>query len=44
MIIRCHHDMFDRYGIYVAQITTDMFRLSQALPRSLLIPDFSPSL
>jgi len=23
----CHHDMIDRYGISVLQITTDMFHL-----------------
>jgi hypothetical protein len=36
--------MVDRYEIYVAQITTNMFRLSQALPRSFLIHDLSPGL
>jgi hypothetical protein len=23
-----HHDLVDRYGIYVSQMTTDMFHLS----------------
>jgi hypothetical protein len=23
-----HHDLVDRYGIYMSQMTTDMFRLS----------------
>jgi hypothetical protein len=36
-----HHG---RYGIFVSQMTTDMFHLSQALPGPVLIPDFSPNL
>jgi len=32
-----HHDMVDRYGISVSQMTTDMFHLSQILPGSFLI-------
>ena len=24
----CHHDLVDRYGISVSQMTTDMFHLS----------------
>jgi len=31
------HDLVDRYGIYVSQMTTDMFHLSQSLPGSFLI-------
>ena len=27
-----HHDLVDRYGIYVSQMTTDMFHLSYPLP------------
>jgi hypothetical protein len=32
-----HHDMVDRYGIHVSQMTTDMFHLSQILPGPFLI-------
>jgi len=24
----CHHDFVDRYGIYVSQMTMDMFHMS----------------
>jgi len=27
-----HHDLVNRYGIYVSQVITDMFHLSKALP------------
>jgi hypothetical protein len=36
--------LVDRYGIYVSQMTTNMFHLSQALPGSFLIHDVSPGL
>jgi hypothetical protein len=32
-----HHDLVDRYGIYVSQMTTDMFHLSWTLPGPFLI-------
>jgi hypothetical protein len=32
-----HHDMVERYGISVSQMTTDMFHLSQTLPGHFLI-------
>jgi hypothetical protein len=39
-----HHDLVDRYGISVSQMTTDMFHLSKTLPGPFLIPDLSPGL
>jgi hypothetical protein len=39
-----HHDLVDRYGIYVSQMTTDMFHLSQNLPRPFLVHNLSPGL
>ncbi len=39
-----HHDLVDRYGIYVSQMTTDMFHFSQALPGPFLIHNLSPGL
>jgi hypothetical protein len=39
-----HHDLVDRYGISVSQMTTDMFHLSKALPGAFLIHDLSPGL
>jgi hypothetical protein len=39
-----HHDLVNRYGISVSQMTTDMFHLSQTLPDSFLIHDLSPGL
>ena len=39
-----HHDLVDRYGISVSQLTTDMFYLSYILPGSFLIHDLSPGL
>jgi hypothetical protein len=39
-----HHDLFYRYGIYVAQRTTDMFHLWQTLPCPFLIHDWTPVL
>ena len=32
-----HHDLVDRYGIYVSQMTTDMFHLSKTLPCPFLV-------
>ena len=29
-----HHNLFNRYGIYLSQMPTDMFRFSYALPGS----------
>ena len=40
----CHHDLVDRYGIYVSQMTMDMFHLSQTLPGPFLIHDLLPGL
>ena len=37
-----HHDLVVRYGIYVSQMTKDMFHLSQTLPGPFLIHDLSP--
>ena len=34
-----HHDLVNRSGISVSQMTTDMFHLSQALPGPVLIHD-----
>ena len=39
-----HHDLFDRYGISVSQMTTDMFHLSSTLPGPFLIYDLLPGL
>jgi hypothetical protein len=39
-----HHDLVERYGISVSQMTTDMFHLSQALPGPFLVHDLSPGL
>jgi hypothetical protein len=36
-----HHDLVDRCGIYVSQMTTDMFHLSYTLLGPFLIHDFS---
>ena len=38
------HDLVDRYGISVSQMTTDMFHLSQTLPGPFLIDDLLPGL
>jgi len=37
-----HHDLVDRYGISVSQMTSDMFHLSYILPDPFLIHDLSP--
>ena len=37
-----HHDLVDRYGISMSQMTTDMFHLSHTLPSPFLIHDLSP--
>jgi hypothetical protein len=39
-----HHDLVDRYGISVSQMTTDVFHLSLALPGPFLIHDLLPGL
>jgi hypothetical protein len=39
-----HHDMIDRYGISLSQMTMDMFHLSEALPGPFPIHDISPGL
>ena len=39
-----HHDLVDRYGISVSQMTTNMFHLSQTFPGPFLIHDLSPDL
>ena len=39
-----HHDLVDRYGISVSQMTKDMFPLSLTLAGPFLIHDLSPSL
>jgi hypothetical protein len=36
-----NHDLVDRYGISVSQMTTDMFHLSQVLPVPFLVHDLS---
>jgi hypothetical protein len=36
-----NHDSVDCYGIFVSQMTTDMFHLSQALPVPFLVHDLS---
>jgi hypothetical protein len=37
-----HHDLVDSYAIFVLQMTTDMFHLSQTLPGLFRICDLSP--
>jgi hypothetical protein len=39
-----HHDLVDRYGIYVSQMTMDMLQLSYTLPCPFIFHDLSPSL
>jgi hypothetical protein len=39
-----HHDLVDRHGISVSQMTTDMFHLPQKLPGPFLVHDLSPGL
>jgi hypothetical protein len=39
-----NHDLVDRYGTHVSQMTTDMFHLSVTLPGPFLIHDVSPGL
>jgi hypothetical protein len=39
-----NHDLLDRYGISVSQMTTDMFHLSKTLPGPFLIHDLLPGL
>jgi hypothetical protein len=39
-----HHDLVDRYGISVSQVTMDMFHLSKTLLGPFLIHDLSPGL
>jgi hypothetical protein len=41
---RRHHDLVDRFGISLSQLTTDMFHLSQKLPGFFLIYDLLPDL
>ena len=36
-----HHDLVDRYGISVSQMTTDMLQLSHTLPCPFIIHDLS---
>ena len=36
-----HHDLVDRYGIYVSQMITDMFHLSSTFPDPFLIHDIT---
>jgi hypothetical protein len=36
-----NHDLVDRYGISVSQMSTDMFHLSQAFPGPFLVHDLS---
>ena len=36
-----NHDMVDRYGIFVSQMTTDIFHLSQTLSGPFLVHDVS---
>jgi len=38
------HDLVNRYGISVSQMTTDMFHLSEALPGPFLIRYLSSGL
>ncbi len=44
MVYARHHDLVDRYGISVSQMTTEMFHLSQTLPGPFLTHDLSTSL
>ena len=37
-----HHDLVNRYGVFVSQMTTDMFRLSYSLSGPIFILDLSP--
>jgi hypothetical protein len=39
-----HHDLVDRYGISLSQMTTDIFYLSHTLPDPFLIHDLLPDL
>ena len=46
-LLKCygrHHDLVDRYGISLSQMTTDMFHLSHTLPGPFLIHDLLPDL
>jgi hypothetical protein len=36
-----HHELVDRYGISMSQITTDIFHLSLELPGPFLVHDLS---
>ena len=36
-----NHNLVDRYGISMLQMTTDMFHLSNALPGPFLVHDLS---
>ena len=37
-----HHNLANRYGIYLSQMTMDMFNLTQTLPGPFLVHDLSP--
>jgi hypothetical protein len=39
-----NHNLVDRYGISVSQMTTGMFYLSETLPGSFLVHDLLPGL
>jgi len=39
-----HHDLVNRYGIFVSQMTKDVFHLSSSLPGLFLIHNLSPGL
>ena len=39
-----NHDLVDRYGISVSQMSTDMFHLSQVLPGPFLVHDLSKNI
>ena len=39
-----HHDLVDRYGIYLSHMTTDMFHLSESLPGPVRFHKLSPGL
>jgi len=39
-----NHELVNRYGIYVSQMTTNMFHLSEALLGPFLFHDLSPGL
>ena len=44
-LLKCYgrrHDLVDRYGISVSQMTTDMFHLSLSLPGPFFIHDLLP--